>query len=205
MEERHSQASPREPTLPWVLSVWQNVPPEQWDTPSTWCRGWAVLLFYQRCRGAPRVGRGWVIGHGSRRPCRDRSLQVTPASGGTATRCLGTEVTGNGSQGWCHHCTSLSFSPLPGQAPGVWPQSWTGSDQAATQRCKIFLSAPCCFPVKPTWCTAAHLGSSGLCDHTPALGTCCAKSLGCILGVPKVGKSCPQPPTLTDTKLCPEG
>lgn len=49
--------------------------PEQLGPPpSTCCRGWTMLLFYQWCRGASRVGWRRVVGHGSEWPCKDRSL-----------------------------------------------------------------------------------------------------------------------------------
>lgn len=87
------------------------------------------------------------------------ALQGQKPLGDTSLRChrhrelawgLGTEVTANrGGRGWCHHCTSLSFPP--DRTKGM-AQSWTGSDQEATTRCKISLAAPQGFPVKPSWC-----------------------------------------------------
>lgn len=85
-----------------------------------------MLLLYQRCRGAARVGWRGVVGHGSGLPCKERcrelrSLMPTVPAG---RRWLLT-------QGWgWYHC-GIGLSPTEGKHRATKP--WCEAGQAVLE------------------------------------------------------------------------
>lgn len=82
---------------------------------------------------------------------------------------------GTGNRGARAGASTAPASAPPGQKQGYGPKA----GQALSRQQLQGVKSSCQLHPKPTWCTAAHQGSSALCGHTPGqcwAGMCCAKT-----------------------------